>query len=91
MYKLNEKIISFLPPESIGPQAKNQLENLSSRRGDAPVWVVLHSGSRGIGNRLATKHIKVAQELMDHQSVKLIDEVTEKAKTSFTSITSCGK
>jgi tRNA-splicing ligase RtcB (3'-phosphate/5'-hydroxy nucleic acid ligase) len=37
------------------------------------VWVVLHSGSRGIGNRLATKHIKVAQQLMDQQSVNLKD------------------
>jgi tRNA-splicing ligase RtcB (3'-phosphate/5'-hydroxy nucleic acid ligase) len=37
------------------------------------VWVVLHSGSRGIGNRLATKHIKVAQQLMDQQSIKLND------------------
>src|SRR2546428_10662285 len=24
------------------------------------VWVVLHSGSRGVGNRLALKHIKIA-------------------------------
>jgi tRNA-splicing ligase RtcB len=31
------------------------------------VWIVLHSGSRGIGNQLATKHIKIAKELM-HQS-----------------------
>ena len=37
------------------------------------VWVVLHSGSRGIGNRLATKHIKVAQQLMDQQSIELKD------------------
>lgn len=37
------------------------------------VWVVLHSGSRGIGNRLATKHIKVAQRLMDEQGVTLKD------------------
>jgi RNA-splicing ligase RtcB len=27
------------------------------------VWVVLHSGSRGIGNQLATNHIKVARRL----------------------------
>jgi tRNA-splicing ligase RtcB len=27
------------------------------------VWVVLHSGSRGIGNRLADKHIKIAEQL----------------------------
>src|SRR5829696_5655721 len=40
---------------------------------DEQVWVVLHSGSRGIGNRLATKHIKVAQRLMDQQGVTLKD------------------
>ena len=27
------------------------------------VWVVLHSGSRGIGNQLARRHIKIAREL----------------------------
>lgn len=27
------------------------------------VWILLHSGSRGIGNQLATKHVKVAREL----------------------------
>ena len=37
------------------------------------VWVVLHSGSRGIGNRLATKHIKVAQRLMDERAIDLKD------------------
>ena len=28
------------------------------------VWLVLHSGSRGVGNQLATKHVRRAQELM---------------------------
>jgi tRNA-splicing ligase RtcB (3'-phosphate/5'-hydroxy nucleic acid ligase) len=37
------------------------------------VWVTLHSGSRGIGNRLATKHIRIAQKLMDEESVPLKD------------------
>jgi len=37
------------------------------------VWVTLHSGSRGIGNRLATKHIKIAQKLMDQESISLKD------------------
>jgi len=37
------------------------------------VWVALHSGSRGIGNRLATKHIKIAQKLMDEGAVSLKD------------------
>jgi tRNA-splicing ligase RtcB (3'-phosphate/5'-hydroxy nucleic acid ligase) len=26
------------------------------------VWLFLHSGSRGVGNKLATRHIKIAQE-----------------------------
>lgn len=31
---------------------------------DERVWIVLHSGSRGIGNKLAERHIKTAQKLM---------------------------
>ena len=37
------------------------------------VWVVLHSGSRGIGNKLAMKHIRIAQKLMDENSIELKD------------------
>jgi tRNA-splicing ligase RtcB len=37
------------------------------------VWVVLHSGSRGIGNKLAMKHIKTAQKIMDENLVPLKD------------------
>ncbi len=37
------------------------------------VWVVLHSGSRGIGNRLAMKHIRIAQKLMGQKSIQLKD------------------
>jgi tRNA-splicing ligase RtcB len=37
------------------------------------LWVVLHSGSRGIGNKLAMKHIKIAQTLMAENSVQLKD------------------
>jgi tRNA-splicing ligase RtcB len=37
------------------------------------VWVVLHSGSRGIGNRLAMKHIKIAQKIMDENAIQLKD------------------
>ncbi|MCP9271491.1 RtcB family protein [Mycolicibacterium arenosum] len=29
------------------------------------VWMFLHSGSRGVGNKIAQKHIKVAQRLME--------------------------
>lgn len=37
------------------------------------VWLVLHSGSRGVGNRLAGQHIKVAQKLMALLKVPLKD------------------
>jgi tRNA-splicing ligase RtcB len=37
------------------------------------VWLVLHSGSRGIGNRLANLHIKAAQALMDERQIALAD------------------
>lgn len=32
---------------------------------DGNTWLVLHSGSRGVGNQLATAHVRVAQELVD--------------------------
>lgn len=38
------------------------------------VWVVLHSGSRGIGNKLAQKHIKIAQKIMDENFIMLKDK-----------------
>ena len=37
------------------------------------VWTVLHSGSRGIGNQLATGHIKLARRLAHTLSYKLED------------------
>jgi len=37
------------------------------------VWLVLHSGSRGVGNQIASFHIKVAQKLMALQHVSLKD------------------
>lgn len=37
------------------------------------VWLVLHSGSRGVGNRLAGHHIKIAQKLMALRKVPLKD------------------
>lgn len=35
------------------------------------VWIFVHSGSRGVGNRLATKHIKIAQHLCKKWWIKL--------------------
>jgi tRNA-splicing ligase RtcB len=37
------------------------------------VWVVLHSGSRGIGNQLATQHIEKAKGLMKKLFISLED------------------
>lgn len=37
------------------------------------VWLVLHSGSRGVGNRIAAHHIKVAQKLMELKKEPLKD------------------
>ena len=37
------------------------------------VWIVLHSGSRGIGNQLAAHHIAVAQGLMKDWFISLPD------------------
>jgi tRNA-splicing ligase RtcB len=37
------------------------------------VWLFLHSGSRGVGNRLAQKHILVAQEQCRRRFVELED------------------
>lgn len=37
------------------------------------VWMTLHSGSRGVGNKIAQRHIKVAQQLMKQWFIKLPD------------------
>ena len=38
------------------------------------VWAFLHSGSRGVGNRIATHHIRKAKALMVEEGVKLPDK-----------------
>ena len=38
------------------------------------VWTVLHSGSRGIGNRLAQEHINKAKDLMKEYFISLPDK-----------------
>jgi tRNA-splicing ligase RtcB len=38
------------------------------------VWLFLHSGSRGVGNRLAMKHIAVAQRQCDRRWIQLPDK-----------------
>src|SRR5215211_6382636 len=41
--------------------------------GEGAVWLTLHSGSRGVGNRIGSHYIKVAQELCRNQQVSLPD------------------
>lgn len=41
--------------------------------GDGAVWVTLHSGSRGVGNKIGSHYIKVAQELCRKMGVSLPD------------------
>ncbi len=38
------------------------------------VWAVVHSGSRGVGNRLASEHIKTAQKIMGQFFIELPDK-----------------
>jgi tRNA-splicing ligase RtcB len=40
---------------------------------DDRVWLFLHSGSRGVGNKLANKHIKIARTLCERWSIQLPD------------------
>jgi tRNA-splicing ligase RtcB len=37
------------------------------------VWLFLHSGSRGVGNKLANKHIKIARGLCEKRRIQLPD------------------
>lgn len=37
------------------------------------LWLFLHSGSRGAGNRLATRHIAVARKVCEQQGISLPD------------------
>jgi tRNA-splicing ligase RtcB (3'-phosphate/5'-hydroxy nucleic acid ligase) len=40
---------------------------------DGAVWVTLHSGSRGVGNKIGTHFIRVAQDLCKKMNVQLPD------------------
>jgi tRNA-splicing ligase RtcB (3'-phosphate/5'-hydroxy nucleic acid ligase) len=40
---------------------------------DGTVWLTLHSGSRGVGNRIGSHYIKVAQDLCKKAGIELSD------------------
>ena len=60
------------------------------------VWLFLHSGSRGVGNKLAMQHIKVAQEWCERGGSSLPDPdlaylVEGTASSGPTSVTCAGR
>ena len=67
--------------EKIAPNWRLQLGSLGSGNHfievsvdeESRVWLFLHSGSRGVGNKLATRHIKIAQSLAKKWWIPLSD------------------
>jgi len=67
--------------EQIAPNWRLQLGSLGSGNHFIEVcvdeadriWLFLHSGSRGVGNKLAGKHIKIAQTMCEEKAVQLPD------------------
>lgn len=74
-----EEIPGVDSAEAIAPNWRLQLGSLGSGNHfievcldeENRVWLFLHSGSRGVGNKLAAKHIKVAQKLCERWWIKL--------------------
>src|SRR5580698_1282199 len=67
--------------QTVAPEWRLQLGSLGSGNHfievsldeQGRVWLFLHSGSRGVGNKLATKHIKIARQLCERWWVPLPD------------------
>jgi tRNA-splicing ligase RtcB (3'-phosphate/5'-hydroxy nucleic acid ligase) len=67
--------------DEIAPNWRLQLGSLGSGNHFVEVsldeadrlWLFLHSGSRGVGNKLAQRHIKVAQDLATRQHISVPD------------------
>ena len=76
-----EGMAGYAQAEAISPNWRQQLGSLGSGNHfievsedqDGVVWLFLHSGSRGVGNKLAVKHIKVAQEQCKRRWIELPD------------------
>lgn len=68
-------------PETYAPNWIYQLGSLGSGNHfievtadeTGQVWLFLHSGSRGVGNKIAQHHIKVARDLMERYWIDLPD------------------
>ncbi len=65
-----ESIEGIEQADQIAPRWRHQLGSLGSGNHfievsldeEQRIWLFLHSGSRGVGNKLASKHIKIAQQ-----------------------------
>jgi tRNA-splicing ligase RtcB len=76
-----ESLAGAQQAEAIAPNWRLQLGSLGSGNHfievsldeDDQVWVFLHSGSRGVGNKLATKHIGIAQRQCEKRFIALPD------------------
>jgi tRNA-splicing ligase RtcB len=76
-----EALAGYEQAEAIAPNWRMQLGSLGSGNHfievsldeNGGVWLFLHSGSRGVGNKLAMKHIKVAQEQCEKRWISLPD------------------
>ncbi|HET9871480.1 MAG TPA: RtcB family protein [Propionibacteriaceae bacterium] len=68
-------------PDSYAPNWRLQLGTLGSGNHfievsadeDGRVWLFLHSGSRGVGNKIAQHHIRVAQRVCEKNRIQLPD------------------
>jgi len=66
--------------EQIAPNWRLQLGSLGSGNHfievsldeESYVWLFLHSGSRGVGNKLATRHVKIAQQQCPRRWISLL-------------------
>ncbi len=76
-----EELAGIEQAEGIAPNWRMQLGSLGSGNHFIEVslderdhvWLFLHSGSRGVGNKLASKHIAVAQKLCEKWWISLPD------------------
>ena len=81
VYLLEQAAANTFDPYSYAKNWAHQVGTLGSgnhfievtKDEDDYIWLFLHSGSRGVGNKIATHHIKVAQQLAKTYHIKLPD------------------
>lgn len=75
------EMAGFLQAQEVAPNWRLQIGTLGSGNHfqelsldeEDRVWLFLHTGSRGVGNKLAQRHIKVAQEQCRRRYIDLPD------------------